>query len=146
MTLPTEQTPSTKFAITITLDPSMYGHDIETQYDMTIKPINEKLREICSEFELRPETTKDANLHYHGTLTMKKEIIKKYKYADTIIVKIKDKFRTLRYKKKIIGFIVVKKIDNLEKWSNYIVKESPVIEDLLGKTIKFVSIQEFKDD
>lgn len=140
----------TYFAITITLHPDMYGLSFENQYYSTYKCVKKKLSEICKEVILNPEATKDGNLHYHGILQINDEIIHKYKFADSIIIKIKDKLRYLRYNKKILGFVVIKKVDNYAKWNLYINKDKELMEDVLklenDKKIKIHKIVNFEDD
>lgn len=87
------------------------------QFNDTI-PYLTKLLNESTEFSMMPEwrmTTGD--LHYHGILTIKDPT--------------KWIMRTIRALKRL-GYILIKPIDNLEKWTQYYTKEESIARAVVG--------------
>jgi len=110
------KTPQTmpKMAITVTFsylkNVTPYG-----QFKEVIPKLTKLLSE-STEFELIPEwTPTDARVHVHGTV----EVLDKYKWITTTLPAMKR-----------MGFIKVKKIDNLEKWKTYFYKDKWLAEKI----------------
>lgn len=119
-------------AVTLTLPPSMNGLDWENQIAMTYNLIIGVLRNNGMTYEIKIEMTKEANIHYHLTV-YQGEWSKDCKNFDNVILIFKNKMKYIRYVKKLIGFMKVKKCDNLKGWQTYINKCTAQMDELFEK-------------
>lgn len=96
-------------AITITIRPSHYKDDLDTQYTKS------KIELAACPFliSLVCEVTKSCNLHFHGIIKCDPP------KRGTVKQSIHNYFRKCKY----LGFIYLKEITDLPKWYEYIFKE-----------------------
>lgn len=114
---------NTMYFITITLSPKLYKYYFTTQYDMTVNELRSILLTNADKSMMVIESTKQANVHYHGIVLFKDEIQKL-----VFIDKIK--------RKRVFGFckITDKPIDTLESFERafkYLTKDIKTTERLL---------------
>lgn len=106
---------SVDYAITITLRPKLFQLDCVEQLKSgrqeIIKFLDKNPDIRCS---LAYEFTKSFNIHFHGTIKTVD-----MSYYTSFPKFIHDHFR----KSKVIGFICIKQIDNIESWTDYIIKD-----------------------
>lgn len=99
------------------------------QFRETIQYLTKILNRSC-EFVLYPEwrhTT--GHIHYHGTIIIKDMI----KYFKSTLPALKG-----------LGFILIKKIDDKDKWDKYCTKEKYIAEGILGIKLPISCQLEYK--
>lgn len=88
-------------------------------------PILTKILGRSAEFILVPEwRATNGSIHYHGVIFIRDRI----KWLKSTLSQLKDQ-----------GFVLIKKIDNMDKWVDYFVKEAHIAEDILGVKMPIVS-------
>lgn len=108
---------SWKYALTLTLLPkvrTMTAEEQMSRYRQEIVPILRKFFPNCK-LTIVAELTKTYDVHFHGTIqfdmTHMRGIVNPCRYF-------RDKFR----RHKLIGFVLLKVIDNEDIWKDYISK------------------------
>lgn len=96
-------------AVTFTIQPKHYKECLARQYEL----VKEELRVTPFAISVVAEITKSGNLHLHGIVEAKEP------KRGTLKQHIIDHFR----KAKVVGFIYVKEITDLEKWIGYCLKD-----------------------
>lgn len=118
------------YACTITLKPVVRRDSCEIQYDKytsyVVKTIKDRYPNCL--LKLMCEMTKSYDLHFHGTISFmlkhKTSRIKNY------LKHFSDSFRG----DKIIGFVLLKHIDNDKVWDEYITKSINDFESTTGRS------------
>lgn len=105
----------TNYALTVTFKSlhckSPRGQFYETIFEVTA------LMNRSTTFELMPEyRITNGSIHYHITFQIKDRV----KWLKSTLPSLKR-----------LGFVLVKPIDNLTKWNDYITKEQKIAEDIL---------------
>lgn len=103
---------SVEYAFTLTLKPKIFAQEPEDQYDKTSAHASARLKTLSDQFTLIAELTKNYNIHYHGIIKFplsKKDLMKEFYKC----------FRT----DLIIGFVNIRQIDDMPKWTEYISKD-----------------------
>ena len=116
------------YAITLTFK-YLKCNSPKGQFRETIQYLTKTLNRSCK-YELYPEwrhTT--GHIHYHGTIW----IVDMIKYFKQTLPTLKS-----------MGFILIKKIDNKDKWDTYCKKEKHIAEGILGIEIPINSVIEYK--
>jgi len=115
--IPTPQ--KTDYFITQTLKPAYYKLCARRQLIETINPMKHILKRYSDNFIIVVELTKACNIHYHGTITMRKDD------ALTNLCIIDDL--------KIIGNSKIEKIKHPEDIVKYLSKDLQITENLINK-------------
>lgn len=106
------------YALTWAPNPKHLKENQEINYRNHLVKIFSKFHRACSMFIICPELTLQGNIHYHGIFQVKDEI-KWFKYI----------LPTMKRQ----GFIKVKQIDDLPKWSKYIIKKLPIMAEMFSE-------------
>lgn len=102
--------------------------DYSFQYDCFITLLM-RMSE-CADITFTAELNLNGSIHYHGILS----ILDKYRFYRRCLPSLKRE-----------GFVLIKKIDNLEKWLEYINKDVPLMNKLLKKEFPITyKYKEFK--
>lgn len=99
-----------KLALTVTIKPNLYRHNLSVQYDKAKK----ELTSTPFKISLVSEVTKSGNLHLHGIIEQVKAV-SKGSFRQSVV----DYFRT----NKVIGYIYLKEITELDVWLDYCFKD-----------------------
>lgn len=91
----------------ITWSPKGTTYDPQTKYNEHIYDVFNKWAKALN-FAIFPELNNNGNIHYHGVI----RIIDKIAWYRRLLPLVKHK-----------GFVLIKRIDNWEKWTTYITKD-----------------------
>lgn len=105
------------YALTITFSDVPHNMSAKAQFKNTYKVVL-KILEESTEYSIYPEwRTTNNSIHYHGTIKIKDKI----------------KWHKSTYRKlSRLGFIKIKKVDELKGWLKYCEKEKEVAESIIG--------------
>lgn len=104
---------SVDYAFTLTLRPKLFSKEPEMQYEDTYQVVIKRFEMLATKYTIVAELTKAYNIHYHGivqfNLSDRKDCQKEFYKA----------FRN----DVLIGFVNIRQIDNMGKWTEYIRKD-----------------------
>lgn len=107
------------YAITVTFSIIKSNYP-KQQFNETIGVLSNELHK-STQFIIMPEwRATNGSIHYHGTLT----ITDKIKWYKSTLPRIK------RW-----GYVLIKKIDDIKKWTDYMYKEHCIAQGILGEDI-----------
>lgn len=113
-----------EYAITITLRGKDHGFTPRRQLKGIYSGIF-KLLKRCCHYEIYPELTLNGRLHFHGIIA----IFDMVKWNKSVLP-------TLQ---KVYGFLLIKKIDNIEKWRIYILKDIDKMKKVLDINLPLIN-------
>lgn len=115
---------SQQYTFTVTLLPRQHDVPAEEQYDRTSGEL-ERLLTTAGKITLVAETTKNFDIHYHGTIQMKLSYVRQR----NILKLFKDMFRGSR----LFGYVDIKVCTNEPGWIEYITKGLKEFKDTVGR-------------
>lgn len=105
------------FAYTQTLAKRFYKHKAHKQHEVIFPILNKLLRSITQCYTIQAELTQQCNVHYHGIVTFRNHEAKLL-FLDSV---------------RELGFSCLKPITNIEKWNEYISKDTQITLKHFGK-------------